>query len=385
MAERGYWCAGCRGRIDDGGAFMQCVKCKKIYDILCANFTETMFLTLSPEFKNTWICVECRSKIPKTDNSHTPIRHYNLHDMSISSDCPDISMSSPDRVTVRAGARYAQVTKQNDPDPVKNILDCMQATLLKELKKAQDEFEARLTEKISTVLTEQFSVLKSELLDKISDLTMKVTDLEKKIEDMGTSSTRPEKTKVPKVSRAINIIPGSTNPSLKQIINKPKPSDKQEGRRNTGATNGTPTRNLSATQNTQTPISGKKDEEADDGGWIQVRRKRAHTSLPGVLRGTAVPGATSLCAAERWRYLHLYYVQEGTTVEQVRTHLKSICDSDICTVEALKPRGRYASFKLGVPAKYAENVMSSNNWAEDICVKPWRQSFRVKESKKSES
>lgn len=362
---------------------MRCVKCKQIYDILCANFTESVFATLSPEFKNTWICVECRSKFPKTDNSQTPVRHPNVHDMSISSDCPDISMSSPDRVTVRTGARHGQAEKQNDN--LKSLLDCMQATFLKELKKAQVEHEMQLTAKITAIVTEQFSTLKSQLLDKIDDLTAKVTDLEKKINTMGAPCSKPDIREVREILK--DSIPNSksSHPNIKQTVtSKRNPAAEQNGRKNTVVTNGTPTRNIPGSQKTQSAFSeithpNKEEEERD---WIEVRRKRTRSSLSGVLRGTAVPGTTSLCAAERWKYLHLYYVQEGTSEEQVRDHLQSICGSDTCTVETLKSRGRYASFKLGVTARNAENVMSSKNWAEGICVKPWRQNFRAKESKK---
>lgn len=122
-------------------------------------------------------------------------------------------------------------------------------------------------------------------------------------------------------------------------------------------------------------------EGSDEGNWEEVKRKRSRFSLPGVLRGTAAPGSTLLHAAERRRYLHLYYVREGTTDEQVRQHLTSICGSGECTVEKLKSRGLYSSFKLGVPLKHADNIMSSDNWAEDICVKPWRQNFRAKDNR----
>lgn len=125
------------------------------------------------------------------------------------------------------------------------------------------------------------------------------------------------------------------------------------------------------------------------GAWTEVRRKRTRASLPAattVLRGTAAPGTTALSAAERVKFLHLYYVRQGTTAEQVRAHLTTVCGDDVCTVETLKARGNYASFKLGVPYKQVDRVLEVSNWAEDICVKPWRQSFRrPQEQRKSEA
>uniref|UniRef100_A0A2A4JUX9 Uncharacterized protein n=1 Tax=Heliothis virescens TaxID=7102 RepID=A0A2A4JUX9_HELVI len=118
-----------------------------------------------------------------------------------------------------------------------------------------------------------------------------------------------------------------------------------------------------------------KDGQSKD-GWTEVRYRRSHRSLSNILRGTAAPGTTNLEASERWRYLHLFYVKQGTSEGQVRDHLITICGSDVCTVDVLKPRGKYASFKLGVPSKLAELVMAPQSWAEDICVKPWRRNFR---------
>ncbi|KAJ8735942.1 hypothetical protein PYW07_007562 [Mythimna separata] len=113
-------------------------------------------------------------------------------------------------------------------------------------------------------------------------------------------------------------------------------------------------------------------------GWTEVRHRRSQRSLSNVLRGTAAPGATKLEASERWRYLHLFYVKQGTSDSQVRDHLTTICGTDVCTVEVLKSRGKYASFKLGVPSKLAAQVVAPENWAEDICVKPWRRNFRAR-------
>lgn len=97
-----------------------------------------------------------------------------------------------------------------------------------------------------------------------------------------------------------------------------------------------------------------------------------------VVRGTAVPGAisTSIVAAERKSHLHLYYVQIGTTSEQVLAHLKGISPGDKCLAEELKSRGDYTSFKLTVPTKHIEKYLSPEHWAEGVHVKPWRDGFR---------
>ncbi|CAH2096625.1 unnamed protein product [Euphydryas editha] len=119
------------------------------------------------------------------------------------------------------------------------------------------------------------------------------------------------------------------------------------------------------------------EADANDASWTEVKNRRSRRAS-NVTRGTAEPGSTAcaLSAAERKSYLHLYYVQTGTTTEQVVAHLRKICDNDTCSAEALKSRGDYASFKLTVPAKNRDKYMKPEHWAEDVHIKPWRSGFR---------
>ncbi|CAG9134469.1 unnamed protein product [Plutella xylostella] len=120
----------------------------------------------------------------------------------------------------------------------------------------------------------------------------------------------------------------------------------------------------------------------DEEGWIEVKKKdaprRSTNKNSSIIHGTAVVGVTGLQPAERFRYMHLFYVCKGTTAEQVQAHLDSICKGAVCTVETLNARGEYASFKLAVPDRHVAQVAASENWAAGICVKPWRQNFRRK-------
>lgn len=116
-----------------------------------------------------------------------------------------------------------------------------------------------------------------------------------------------------------------------------------------------------------------------DNEWIEVKSRRSRRTSPSnVIRGTAIPGSSTcfLSAAERKSYLHLYYLQIGTTVEQVMGHLATICPGDDCSAESLKSRGDYASFKLTVPTKHVNKYLSPEYWAKDVCIKPWHSGFR---------
>lgn len=116
----------------------------------------------------------------------------------------------------------------------------------------------------------------------------------------------------------------------------------------------------------------------NDLDWVEIKRKKSRRAPDNVTRGTALAGSTvcALAAAERKSYLHLYYVQTGTTAEQVIAHLRKICVDDKCSAEVLRSRGDYASFKLTVPTKNVENYMKPEHWAEDVHIKPWRSGFR---------
>lgn len=66
-------CDGCHELVELNRC-MTCSKCKAYYDLLCANITQERFDSMRTEEKQSWICQYCRSKVPKADNTNTPIR-----------------------------------------------------------------------------------------------------------------------------------------------------------------------------------------------------------------------------------------------------------------------------------------------------------------------
>ncbi|XP_026333713.1 uncharacterized protein LOC113240589 [Hyposmocoma kahamanoa] len=355
-------CAGCQSAINTGDPFMSCVKCKLTYELLCANYTEDAYDALSPEIKLSWVCVECRSKIPKGDNSNTPVRQYFMQD-STTRDCHDFSNSSPDNVTVRTGRRYGQ---SSDNDGMNCPLQTPQLSIVKALREAQVEFEERLTLKISKLFFEHFNSLKIDLLERVNCLSNRVDELQRTINGYATAS---KVTKKDKPSKNTTV---AAKPKINDIDRQTLPA-RRENRKQQRQNVSTPTSTSTPTAKSDYASAVKSADLVSNDGigeWTEVRRRKpslsARVSLPGVLRGSAAPGATLLSAAEKRTYLHL----------------KEICGSDACTVEALKARGNYASFKLAVPPELTDLILSPENWAVDICVKPWRQYFRNFQGKK---
>lgn len=67
-------CSGCLKKIPDK-CFLTCTSCKNQYDLECANVsTQRFYNTMTREHKQSWICQLCRCKMPKKDNSNTPVR-----------------------------------------------------------------------------------------------------------------------------------------------------------------------------------------------------------------------------------------------------------------------------------------------------------------------
>lgn len=401
MSTRASSCAGCRGVIGEDSDIMRCNQCKQSFDIFCANFTGEIYATLSTEFKNSWICIECRSKIPKGDNTGTPVRQtYLPHDMSITSDGPDVSLCSVDNVTVRTGTRYAPATRQTDT--MNKALDTMRTSMIQEFKQLHTEFESRMTAKMNKFFNECFKSLKFEIYNRFNDLSSKIEELDKKMHSMTHINTM-------KTNDQVKIDVVKNKPDSGTDVNRAKTDEHVEASLvtlpehqyttvlvspvqsqipvsnhlplNKSRVDSRKSNSLSNSSQSQQSVSLIKEKISDSEGtreWTEARRKRQRTSVltSSVLRGTAVPGVTGLQASERWKYLHLFYVRQGTQVDQVLVHLKSICNEAVCTVEALKSRGNYASFKIGTPSRLVEAILEPRNWTADICIKPWRQNFR---------
>ena len=76
-------CAGCLVEITHR-EYLVCAICNESYDIMCANVSETRFYgTMKDEHKKIWKCQACRCKMPKTNNSNTPVRAQHLENLEI--------------------------------------------------------------------------------------------------------------------------------------------------------------------------------------------------------------------------------------------------------------------------------------------------------------
>jgi hypothetical protein len=69
-------CAACRSTIHNK-EFLVCLSCNLKYDIQCINITPQRFHAFygpDQDRRRSWKCPECCSKLPKVDNSNTPVK-----------------------------------------------------------------------------------------------------------------------------------------------------------------------------------------------------------------------------------------------------------------------------------------------------------------------
>ncbi|CAG4983536.1 unnamed protein product [Colias eurytheme] len=99
--------------------------------------------------------------------------------------------------------------------------------------------------------------------------------------------------------------------------------------------------------------------------WREVRQNRR----PPSLCGAAGPNVTSLKAVEPRKYLHLWNME--SSADEIRDYLRHLCPVGNCTVEELRPRGDYKSYKLGVPVAYFDSCLSTEVWPVNARIKTW--------------
>lgn len=151
-------CSGCKENIEDR-RFLQCSKCSRLYDLLCANVPETRFYsTMTEDHKKKWICQLCKSQQPKGDNTDSPARTGRDDDNFSESEnnvtfrknsnvkiCPCISADEIRKIfRAEFQSSMRQITEGN-------------ITQLQEMKKVIAEFKASIT-----FFNEQFEEMKNE-------------------------------------------------------------------------------------------------------------------------------------------------------------------------------------------------------------------------------
>lgn len=432
-------CAGCLEAIDDG-RFLKCYLCEQTFDLLCANVSEARFeVSMTIKHRNTWKCQVCKCKEPKADNSDTPVRADRAdydYDDSISQ-YEDKSSGELPLTTLEYDESVDNVTKRHERPECGTsatskfqgsdtfnedilYLDNVRSIVREELALSVPE---RMANIISDAVSEKIS---SPLLFAITRILDRVVILEGMVSKLEsgslTSCGEPNCPSRKRIPRSLPMGSDHVKPLLQEELTQRLPieSDSRMSRslqlnkiatklpiQPQGGKSGTTTarktykpdvnRKLSdftasdTNSSIQKPLKDNarnftdtgRDRDASDGsdGWTEVKRRRIRTALSRATRGSAVAGSTQIEASEWLRHIHLFYVKQGTTDDQVKSHLKSTTGSEEIKVECLRSRGPYASFKLSVPSRLFSKVMAPESWPLNVCVKPWSQTFRRRDEK----
>lgn len=355
-------CSGCTNDIDPRRHLL-CSLCEDSYCLECANVSEQSYYntlnTLNAEHKSKWKCPVCCSCQPRGDNSNTPVGiHVNL--------CAD-----NENITMRRGPL-------NQPKCVMDntLLDeSVNTFALRELIREELSVALcdNLAEKLSQAIVGKIEIAINSALGNLTTLISSIVEDKLKVLDGAGAmnsevSNNSEPSKIATQKPAVSKTKNTKAPSL---------SRKNAGGESTKQlSQAVPERAIEA--NVNSAVEPSCDvvlvEDPKENPWTVVKNKKRRSR---VMCGSAAPGTSQLEASERVRHLHLYYVKAGTSVEQIRLHLNTVCNSsEVFSIESLKARGNYASFKLTVTWSSADKVMASETWPQGVCIKPWSQPFR---------
>ncbi|KAI5652080.1 hypothetical protein NE865_00418 [Phthorimaea operculella] len=364
---------------------LQCRECKHQYCLNCAGVDFRRYYIMTAEAKSCWKCRACYAKLPP----------YNTVKKSVSPLPPASSvneiLSTLDRSNVTI--RSKQVPNLDDSTVENNVI----SELVMEMKALREQvtlLNNRLGEVAASV---------DRCHDKIDSCNEKLVGMEKQIQnhdlthnnqtlshcdqnsDNSTNNIvvkpqpkRPKRKLAPPLNTSLGTNRNTSSPSANSDI-PVRPSS------NIDTTTETNSSSDKATNNSQEPRDGVVYEnksnpiviEADDddgetkhGPWIDVMPKKRRNQSQ---RCTAGPNITTLKAVEANKIIHLWNMASGP--EEVLAYLKTLCPTGKCTVDELKPRGDYKSYKIMVPEVYYDKCLSIDVWPVNARVKPWT-SFR---------
>lgn len=161
-------CAGCALELVTSEQ-LKCNTCNLRYHFDCINTTKRKFKEISQEFKSTWVCPACRSKIPKGDNSNTPVRS------TCTTSTTEISPTS--NVTLRR-TNLANTSNQS----VGNLsLENIKELIDEALDGMLDKIERRLTKVVETKTSEIFAEM-NDIKVSINYLNAQQDDIQKQLQ-----------------------------------------------------------------------------------------------------------------------------------------------------------------------------------------------------------
>lgn len=351
-------CSACHSELEVGEEVLECMveTCRKSYHHECNG------RVLSDAEKATWICPECVCAAKKGGaNCETPVgTPASIKNVALrkprSAPRPPPALHSPEKVV-----------------PMKMSTD-LEIQLLREQITSLTE---RLADALSVI--ERYHSALTECTQKVVAVSGRLQELEQII----TSRSSPEVPSSPKALYNEVVKAGLTScihgQAGSQVITK-DPANAED-------ISGCMVRKISVItpkSNTRTAASDKVEHRDDhrhhrdsttSTSAKEFNQRGAEGSLakkqrrPTSTRCTGGPNITTLKAVEYRKHIHLWNMVSGA--EEVREYLLNLCPNVVCTVEELKPKGNYKSYKIGVPVAHYEKCLAADVWPENARVKAW--------------
>lgn len=226
-------CSGCQNVLPRK-EYMICATCNLGYDLLCANITSKRFHIMDQERKTNWICLECRSKQPKSDNSNTPVRAMSR---PVTSDdnirqCPGEERNVTIRTKKQSSKpdgyesyvtedRLRAIFKQEITETIKHLVSEQLANIGSQISDFQDSlsFFSKQYDALAQVINEKTEIINS-LVAKNDNLTSQMKILTNRLGQMEQNmrSTNIEINGIPE-HRTENLV--KTIEQLGRVIESP--------------------------------------------------------------------------------------------------------------------------------------------------------------------
>lgn len=328
------FCHGCMKNMEVGEEYLQCMveTCGKLYHVLCAN-KMPMF-----EGRNTWVCPECCNLVKRG---------------GLNNDIPVGTPVTTKNVTIRS----KREGKPSPESPGGSTILLMEMQLIRDQMTMLNE---RLVDAVSVVAGYHAALI---------DCSTKLELVSERLELLELSSSCSSRCDVP-VPLVTGNTKGKTTEKRREVeLTAPK-TDKPV----TSVDNGT------SEKKTYADVASGSHSDFDimhdnvnpgvservAGEWQEVRNRRKRISS---VRCTAGPDVTTLRAVEYRKYVHLWNMASG--VDEIRAYMQILCPGKTCTVEELKSKGEYKSYKIGVPQELYDRCLSAEVWPENARVKAW--------------
>lgn len=328
-------CGACCEEIGVGEEYLQCMvqACRKLFHYLCTNKKLTL------EERDKWVCPECCIAHKRVGrNCDTPV-------------CTPVSVKN-------VASRIKSDASDGAPPPL-----CDVSRMSVEMKH----------------LREHIALLTEQLAGAVSTITRYQTALDdctQKLEVVSQKLIGLEQVSVCRCQ--CGAVLGSAQATVPKKI--PTPKSRQRKNRQRRVSDAGETKQHEATPVVSQDVPAGESDVPPTGldagdhsgtseeGWRTVARRRSQRRFSSV-RCTAGPNVTSLKAVEQRKFIHLWNMISEE--HEIYAYLQTLCPGKTCTVEELKPRGDYKSFKIGVPPELFDKCLSPDCWPDNARVRTW--------------